>query len=101
MDCPDAIMDMEESSTKDQGSKDEDEDKEVLRTVTVPRDLTSMFLKVAKDNSDKNIETLGTLGGQLYNNKFRVTHLLIPKQTGLQPHQLPPSLHRAPALGRG
>ena len=35
-------------------------------------------------NSDQNIETLGTLGGRLSvcNNKLRVTHLIIPKQTG-------------------
>ena len=53
-----------------------------LRTVTLPGDLISKFLEVAKVNSDRNIETLGTLGGQLCNNKFRVTHLLIPKQQG-------------------
>jgi len=53
-----------------------------LRTVNVPGDLISKFLEVAKVNSDRNIETLGTLGGQLCNNKFRVTHLLIPKQQG-------------------
>ena len=53
-----------------------------LRTVAVPGDLISKFLEIAKVNSDRNIETLGTLGGQLCNNKFRVTHLLIPKQQG-------------------
>merc|ERR1719264_144699 len=53
-----------------------------LRTVAVPGDLISRFLETAKVNSDRNIETLGTLGGQLCNNKFRVTHLLIPKQQG-------------------
>ena len=82
MDCPDAIMDLEEVCSKDRGSEDEDDDRRVLRTVSVPGDLITKFLEVAKGNSDKNIETLGTLGGQLYNNKLRVTHLLIPKQTG-------------------
>ena len=82
MDCPDAIMGPEEVSSKDQGSKDEDDDKRVLRTVSVPGDLITKFLEVAKVNSDKNIETLGTLGGRLDNNNLRVTHLLIPKQTG-------------------
>ena len=92
MDCPDAIMGPEESETgsKDGGSKEAENlanaEKEtssgVLRTVVLPGDLISKFLEVARVNSDKNIETLGTLGGQLCNNKFRVTHLLIPKQTG-------------------
>ena len=53
-----------------------------LRTVAVPDDIisNSKFLKVAKVNSDRNVETLGTLCGQLCNNKFRVTHLMIPRQ---------------------
>ena len=61
-----------------------DGDKRVLRTVALPWDLVSKFLDVAKVNSDQNIETLGTLGGRLSvcNNKLRVTHLIIPKQTG-------------------
>ena len=61
-----------------------DGDKRVLRTVALPWDLISNFLDVAKVNSDQNIETLGTLGGRLSvcNNKLRVTHLIIPKQTG-------------------
>ena len=84
MDCPDAIMGLEESSSKDRCSEDDDGDKRVLRTVALPGDLISKFLNVAKVNSDQNIETLGTLGGRLSvcNNKLRVTHLIIPKQTG-------------------
>ena len=54
-----------------------------MRTVIIPGDLVSSFLYHAKDNSDDGIETLGTLGGRLgIDNKFRVTHLLIPKQQG-------------------
>ena len=53
-----------------------------LRNVAIPGDLISRFLDIAKVNSNRNIETLGTLGGQLCNNKFRVTHLLIPRQQG-------------------
>ena len=70
MDCPDAIAGQEEPAFRD---KDGEEVK--LRTVSLPEDLISKFLEIAKANSDRNIETLGTFGGQLCNNKFRVTHL--------------------------
>ena len=75
MDCPDAIACQEEPDFRDK-------DGEEVRTVAHPEDLISKFLEIAKANSDRNIETLGTFGGQLCNNKFRVTHLLIPKQQG-------------------
>ena len=90
MDCPDAIMGLEESES-DGGSEEDASSKSgtkvqtssgVLRKVTLPGDLISKFLDIAKENSDKNIETLGTLGGQICDDKLRVTHLLIPKQTG-------------------
>ena len=99
MDCPDAIMgDLDGGSREDEAFANVDKDSssdassktgtkvqtssEVLRKVTLPGDLISKFLEVAKENSDNNIETLGTIGGQLYNNELRVTNLLIPKQTG-------------------
>ena len=53
-----------------------------MRTVAVPGDLIVKFLGIAKVNSDRGIETLGTLGGQLRNNKFMISHLLIPRQVG-------------------
>jgi len=53
-----------------------------LRTVVVPADLVKVFLGVARTNSDRGLETLGTLGGRLSNNQLLVTHLLIPRQTG-------------------
>ena len=54
-----------------------------LRTVVIPGDIISKFLEVSRDNSEDNVETLGTFGGQIgRDNKFRVTHLLIPRQTG-------------------
>jgi len=53
-----------------------------LRHVAIPGDLITRFLDIARVNSNRGIETLGTLGGQLCNNKFRVSHLLIPKQVG-------------------
>jgi len=52
------------------------------RPVIVPTKLISRFLELARPNSDRDIETLGMLGGKLSKNKFTVTHLLIPKQTG-------------------
>ena len=94
MDCPDAIMGLEEPGSSDGVSQEASlslvsssvtkvqTSPGGLRTVTVPEDLISKFLEIAKANSDRNIETLGTFGGQLCNNKFRVTHLLIPKQQG-------------------
>ena len=78
MDCPDAVL--EEPGSRDGRSE---EDGSVLRTVKIPSDLVSSFLHHAKDNSDNGIKTLGLLGGRLgRDNKFRVTHLLLPKQTG-------------------
>jgi len=52
------------------------------RSVIVPEKLISKFLAIAKSNSDRDVETLGMLGGKLAQNKFTVTHLLIPKQSG-------------------
>ena len=53
-----------------------------LRTVVLPGDLITRFLAIAKTNSDRGIETMGTFGGQWCNNRFLVTHLLIPRQVG-------------------
>lgn len=53
-----------------------------LRAVVIPGDLTKIFLNVAKSNSDRGVETLGTLGGSLKNNRFVISHLLIPRQVG-------------------
>ncbi|KAL2342477.1 hypothetical protein Fmac_003762 [Flemingia macrophylla] len=38
------------------------------------------FMKVAKSNTDKNLETCGILAGLLKNRKFYITALIIPKQ---------------------
>ncbi|KAE8124909.1 hypothetical protein FH972_019752 [Carpinus fangiana] len=38
------------------------------------------FMKLAKSNTDKNLETCGVLAGSLKNRKFYVTALIIPKQ---------------------
>jgi STAM-binding protein len=37
-------------------------------------------MKLAKSNTDKNLETCGVLAGSLKNRKFHVTALIIPKQ---------------------
>ncbi|GMI71533.1 associated molecule with the SH3 domain of STAM 1 [Hibiscus trionum] len=38
------------------------------------------FMKLAKSNTDRNLETCGILAGSLKNRKFYVTALIIPKQ---------------------
>ncbi|EEF28683.1 amsh, putative [Ricinus communis] len=38
------------------------------------------FMKLAKANTDRNLETCGVLAGSLKNRKFYVTALIIPKQ---------------------
>ncbi|GKV39441.1 hypothetical protein SLEP1_g47206 [Rubroshorea leprosula] len=38
------------------------------------------FMKLAKSNTDRNLETCGVLAGLLKNRKFHVTALIIPKQ---------------------
>jgi len=53
-----------------------------MRPVQVPQDLIPTFLRIAKSNSDRGIETLGTLGGSLRNNRLVISHLVIPRQTG-------------------
>ena len=52
-----------------------------LKNVIIPGDLSSTFLQLAKENSDKCKETLGILGG-FEEDQIRVTHLIIPRQIG-------------------
>ncbi|KAK4794593.1 hypothetical protein SAY86_012587 [Trapa natans] len=42
--------------------------------------LMESFMKLAKINTDRNLETCGVLAGSLKNRKFYVTALIIPKQ---------------------
>merc|ERR1711935_231176 len=53
-----------------------------LRQVTVPNMLMAKFLSIAQPNTSSNIETCGFLTGRLSQNQFKITHLLIPKQSG-------------------
>ncbi|XP_046860236.1 AMSH-like protease [Xenia sp. Carnegie-2017] len=52
-----------------------------LRTVNVPTELIRIFLEVASPNTRQNRETCGILAGNLGQNTFQITHLIIPKQT--------------------
>ena len=40
------------------------------------------FISIAEPNTKANIETCGVLAGKLAQNKFQITHLIIPKQSG-------------------
>ncbi|GBM81438.1 STAM-binding protein-like A [Araneus ventricosus] len=53
-----------------------------LRIVIVPSKGIDTFLNLAKQNTDRNVETCGILAGKMSHNQLMVTHLLIPKQTG-------------------
>ncbi|KAJ3045856.1 hypothetical protein HDV00_006120 [Rhizophlyctis rosea] len=52
-----------------------------LRTVHMPEDVLSKFLKIAESNTKKNLETCGILCGKLSKDQFYCTTLVIPKQT--------------------
>lgn len=48
--------------------------------VHISTTLMDSFLRVAKSNTDRSLETCGVLAGSLKNRKFFVTALIIPKQ---------------------
>ncbi|CAB4264373.1 unnamed protein product [Prunus armeniaca] len=52
----------------------------VLRDVHISANLMEDFLGLAKDNTEKDLETCGTLGAFLKNGTFYVTTLIVPKQ---------------------
>lgn len=68
-------------STKPVISSADDSSANGLRKINIPGDLVSYFLRLASENTRKDLETCGILTGRLQKNKFFVTHLLIPKQT--------------------
>ena len=53
-----------------------------LTTMTVPYALSIQFLVHANYNNKNNVETLGILFGLQEENIYRITHCLLPKQTG-------------------
>ncbi|CAH1163408.1 unnamed protein product [Phaedon cochleariae] len=55
---------------------------QILRHVVVPFELTSVFQKIAENNTSENIECCGILAGRLENNKLKISHMIVPKQTG-------------------
>lgn len=46
----------------------------------ISTELMNSFMKLAKSNTDRNLETCGVLAGSLKNRKFYITALIIPKQ---------------------
>ncbi|KAM3961012.1 STAM-binding protein-like A [Aphomia sociella] len=53
-----------------------------VRTVVVPAALLARFLHLAAANTAKNIETCGILAGKLERDQLKITHVVVPKQTG-------------------
>ena len=52
------------------------------RRILVPQDLEEKFLLEAEENTAIGIETCGLLCGREEQDHIRITHLLIPPQTG-------------------
>ena len=53
---------------------------ESLVSMSIPSNLVEIFETLAKDNTDRGMETGGILAGQQIDNCFEVTHLIIPEQ---------------------
>ncbi|KAJ6217159.1 hypothetical protein RDWZM_008316 [Blomia tropicalis] len=54
-----------------------------LSQMIVPfKAITDRFVALARANTNRNIETCAILAGQLSQNRFTITHLLVPKQSG-------------------
>ncbi|OWB86713.1 hypothetical protein B5S33_g5423 [[Candida] boidinii] len=51
-----------------------------LKTVFIPKNIKDDFLKIAKSNTKKKLETCGVLCGKLSRNAFFITDLIIPEQ---------------------
>ncbi|XP_022733828.1 AMSH-like ubiquitin thioesterase 2 isoform X2 [Durio zibethinus] len=64
----------------DQQSYNEPEASRVLQDVHISARLMEDFLELAKDNTEKDLETCGVLGAFLEKGTFYVTTLIIPKQ---------------------
>ena len=53
-----------------------------LRQIIVPVTLMAKFESLAEPNTISDIETCGFLTGKIYENRCKITHLIIPKQWG-------------------
>jgi STAM-binding protein len=54
----------------------------LLRALMIPSSVVATFLEIASANTRRNIETCGVLAGKLSQNRFTVTHLIVPRQEG-------------------
>lgn len=52
-----------------------------LRSITIPAEIITKFLRLAAENTKKNLEFCGVLTGILAHDAFTLTTLVIPKQT--------------------
>ncbi|XP_062159160.1 AMSH-like ubiquitin thioesterase 2 isoform X2 [Alnus glutinosa] len=69
-----------DSEHGDSKSNTESTTSQVLRDVHISTRLMEDFLELAKENTDKDLETCGILGAFLERGTFFVTTLIIPKQ---------------------
>jgi len=53
-----------------------------LRTMLIPGEVALKFMNIALQNTLKSVETLALLCGTMSHDSFRITHLVVPKQTG-------------------
>ncbi|KAI8424118.1 hypothetical protein MSG28_002719 [Choristoneura fumiferana] len=53
-----------------------------LRPVLVPAALPARFTRLAAPNTARDVETCGVLAGVLERDQLKVTHVIIPQQTG-------------------
>ncbi|XP_072413923.1 AMSH-like protease isoform X1 [Chiloscyllium punctatum] len=53
-----------------------------LQHIVLPKNLCQRFLMQAETNTARGIETCGILSGKLTHDKFIITHVIIPKQSG-------------------
>ena len=53
-----------------------------LRPLLIPSTLIARFESLAEPNTISDVETCGFLTGKIYENLCKITHLIIPKQSG-------------------
>ncbi|XP_057517124.1 AMSH-like ubiquitin thioesterase 1 isoform X2 [Amaranthus tricolor] len=74
------ILVSEKQDTVDTPLKDNLVKPESPMELHISTNLMDTFLRLAKSNTKKNLETCGVLAGSLNNRKFYITALIIPKQ---------------------
>ncbi|KAJ4781746.1 AMSH-like ubiquitin thioesterase 1 [Rhynchospora pubera] len=77
LDCPVSVSQETTSDLQEQLVKAQAPLQLVISTA-----LMDSFMRVAKSNTNRSLETCGVLAGSLKNRKFFVTALIIPKQEG-------------------